>query len=303
MDLVLSAVKTDLNNVLNAGWCMLGSFFILAVFFSYVGIMSRGVNWAEIILRLVIGLVLLQNYVWIMDTTRNIVISIDEMITPNQDYFSQYAAMSDNFHKLHQESTQPSIIAQVKYFFAQAPLHNLIINISFLFYGLIAKVMEAVRYSLTAILYKMGPALVPFVLFQSTGSIVKGWFTSYVSVLCWPILWHIALGVAVSLSGNVHSVEQFACANFAVCFVLVASPMIINSLLAGLGVGSSSMLASFISSKSATSFTTAAGGLGLAVAAAKVVTPFIQRLPGSPTTATGKFKDFMLGQKDKGAKP
>ena len=99
MDLVLTAVKADLNNILNAGHYMLASFFVLAVFFNFVGIMSRNVNWAEVVLRLVIGLILLQNYIWIMDTTRNIVVSVDEMINPNQDFVSQYAAMSDNFHK------------------------------------------------------------------------------------------------------------------------------------------------------------------------------------------------------------
>ena len=303
MDVVLSAVKTDLNNVLNTGRYMLASFFVLAVFFNYVGIMSRNVNWAEVILRLVIGLILLQNYVWIMDTTRNIVVSVDEMINPNQDVISQYAAMNDNFHKQQQETTRPSIIAQVKYVFLLAPMHNIIINLSFLFYALIAKVMEAVRYSLIAVLYKMGPALIPFVLFQSTGTIIKGWFSSYISVLCWPILWHIILGIAVALSASTNSIEQFACINFAVCFVLVFSPLIINGLIAGIGASSTSVLAGFMSSKSAASFMTAAGQVGVAVAASRVVGPLIQRLPGSPTTATGKFKDLMLGDKGKGVKP
>ncbi|MDO8674749.1 MAG: hypothetical protein Q7K71_01365 [Candidatus Omnitrophota bacterium] len=303
MDVVLSAVKTDLNRVLDAGQYMLVSFFLLAVFVNYVGILSRSINWADVVLRLAIGFVLLQNYVWIMDTTRNIVASVDEMLNPNQDFISQYAAMSDNIWKLHEASTRPSIVSQIKFIFSSAIFHNLIINFSFLFYALIAKVMEAVRYSLIAILYKLGPALIPFVLFRPMTNVVKGWFTSYVSILCWPILWHIALGIAVGVSGNTHSVEQFACTNFAVCFVLVFSPLIINGLIAGIGASSTSVLAGFMSSKSAASFMTAAGQVGVAVVASRVVGPLIQKLPGSPTTATGKFKDLMLGQKGKGVKP
>ncbi len=302
MDLILAAVKTDLNNVLNAGQYMLASFFLLAVFFNYAGLASRSVNWADVILRLVIGFILLQNYVWIMDTTRNIVISVDEMINPNQDWWSQYAAMSDNIWKLHEASSRPSIVSQIKFMFSSAIFHNLIINFSFFFYGAIAKVMEAVRYSLIAILYKLGPALIPFVLFKSMGNVVKGWFTSYVSILCWPILWHIALGVAVSVSASNHSIEQFACINFAVCFVLVFTPLITNGLVAGMGVGSSSVLAGVMSSRSALNFMNTAGQVGLAVAAARVVGPLIQKFPGSPTTTAGKFKDLMLGDKNKGAK-
>lgn len=302
MDLVLTAVKTDLNNVLNAGRYMLASFFVLAVFFNYIGLLSKGVNWAEVILRLVIGLILLQNYTWMMDTTRNIVISVDEMVSPNQDFVAQYAAMSDNFHKQQKETSQPNIIDQAKNFFFLAPMHNIVINISFIFYAIVAKVMEAVRYSLVAILYKLGPVLIPLILFQSTGEVIRGWFTNYVSVLCWPILWHIVLGVAVSLSGSVHTIEQFACTNFAVCFVVLFSPLIVNSIIAGIGVGSSSALAGVMSSKSATNFVGAAGQIGMAVAASKVIGPLIQRLPSSPTTTAGKFKDFMLGNKSKGAK-
>lgn len=302
MDLVLTAVKSDLNNILNAGHYMLASFFVLAVFFNFIGIMSKSVNWAEVILRLIIGLILLQNYVWIMDTTRNIVVSVDEMINPNQDFVSQYAAMSDNFQKQQQEQTRPSIIEQAKYIFFKAPIHNIIINLSFIFYALIAKVMEAVRYSLIAILYKLGPALIPFIVFQSTGGVIKGWFSSYVSILCWPILWHVVLGIAVSVSGNVHSIEQFACANFAVCFVLVFTPLIINSLIAGIGAGSSGAFAGFMSSTSAANLMTSVGQMGVAVAASKIISPAIKMIPSSPTTTAGKFKDFMLGDKGKGVR-
>ena len=302
MEQVLLAVKADLNNSLNAGRYLLASFFLVAVFINYVGLLSRNVNWAEVVVRLAIGFVLLQNYTWIMDTSRNIVISVDEMVNPNQDFASQYAAMSDNNWKLHQASSQPSIISNIKFMFSSAIFHNFIINVSFAFYYVLAKVMEAVRYSMVSILYKMGPVLIPLILFGSGAKIVKGWFTSYVSVLCWPILWHIALGVAVSLSAVNHSVEQFACINFAVCFILLISPLIVNSIVAGMGVGSASALGGIMSSRGAVNFMQTAAGVGVALAAAKVVGPLMERFMPSktPTTADGKFKDAMLGDsKDK----
>ena len=193
MEQVLLAVKADLNNSLNAGQYMLVSFFIVAVFTNYIGILSHEVNWGQVILRLAVGFILLQNYTWIMDTTRTIIVSVDEMVNPGQDFAGQYAIMSQNVWKLHESSSQPSIISQIKFFFSSAVFHNLVIALSFMLYALLAKVMEAVRYSMVSILYKMGPVLIPLILFQSTAQIVKGWFTSYVSVLCWPILWHIVL--------------------------------------------------------------------------------------------------------------
>ncbi len=223
MDLVLFAVKTDLANALNAGQYMLLSLFAVAVFMNFLNILKYNVNWADVILRLVLGLILLQNYVWVMDTTRNIVVGVDEMVNPNQDFVSQYSLMSQNMQKKHDDTTSQSILSQVANAvvnFGRYTFRNLIINLSFYFYAVISKVMEAVRYCLIAILYKLGPVLIPFVLFQSTGNVVKGWFTSYISVLCWPILWHIALSIAVSFGNQLMStggVEQFACLNLAVC--------------------------------------------------------------------------------------
>ena len=80
MDTVLTAVKGDLSTVLTTGSYLLGSFFILAVFVNYLGILSYNVNWADVIIRLVIGFVLLQNYIWIMDTTYGVVSGVDQAI-------------------------------------------------------------------------------------------------------------------------------------------------------------------------------------------------------------------------------
>jgi len=303
MDTIITAIKTDLPNCLNAGRIMLVSFFVLAVFMQYVGILSRPVNWADVILKLVIGLVLIQNYTYIMDTTRTIVSDVDVMVNPNQDYVSQYAQISNNAHQQHEASIQQGVLSQVQNaLFGWLSIHTLIINLSFIFYGILSKVMEAVRFSMTAILYKLGPVLIPLVLFQSTVHMVRGWYVSYVAVLCWPILWHIVLAIAVSLSANNPSLEQFACINFAVCFVLVFSPVIVNHIIAGIGTGSSSALAGYISSKTTTDVITKTGSAALGFTAARLVQPVIDKYFPSPTTSEGNFKDTMLGDKDKGDK-
>ena len=280
---------------------MLASFFVLAVFLQYVGLLSRPINWADVIVRLVIGLVLIQNYTWIMDTTRTVVSDVDVMVNPNQDYVSQYAQISNNAHQQHEASIQQGILSQVtNTLFGWLSLHTLIINLSFIFYSIMSKVMEAVRYTMTAILYKLGPVLIPLVLFQSTIHMVKGWFVSYVSVLCWPILWHIVLAMAVTISGSNPTLEQFACINFAVCFVLIFSPLIINHIVAGIGTGSSSALAGYISSKTTVDTINKTGGLAVGFAASKIVQPIIDRYTQSATTASGDFKDTMMGNKDSG---
>jgi type IV secretory pathway VirB6-like protein len=137
------------------------------------------------------------------------------MVNPNQDYVSQYAQISNNAHQQHEASIQQGILSQaVNTLFGWFSLHTLIMNLSFIFYSIMSKVMEAVRYTMTAILYKLGPVLIPLILFQSTIHMVKGWFVSYVSVLCWPILWHIVLAMAVTISGNNPTLEQFAFFSF-----------------------------------------------------------------------------------------
>jgi TrbL/VirB6 plasmid conjugal transfer protein len=300
MDLIIQAVKTDLSNCLSAGQTMLVSLFAVAVFVRYVGLLSHQVNWAEVIVRLVIGFVLLQNYTLIMDTTRTIVSDVDSTINPTQDYVSQYATMSQNIQQRQQSMTRQSILTQIgNGFFGPFSLHNIIINLSFIAYAILSKIMEAVRYSMTAILYKIGPVLIPLVLFQSTGQLVKGWYISYVSVLCWPILWHIVLGIAVNLSNQQTAsgsiVEQFAAINFAVCFVLVFSPFIINSLVSGIGAGSSAGMAGLMTSTSTGNVMTGAGHFGFKSTSAFIGEKFIK----NSTILPGKFKNFMMGD-DKG---
>ncbi|MBF0489359.1 MAG: type IV secretion system protein [Candidatus Omnitrophica bacterium] len=298
MDIVLSAIRGDLTTILTTGRYMLVSLFLLAVFVNYVGILSHSVNWADVIVRLVIGFVLLQNYIWIMDTTYAIVTGVDQTINPDQNFVDQYAAMSNNMQGQFQSNTQTSIVSQVgNAIFGRFSLHNLIINLSFIFYAVISKIMEAIRYSMTGILYKLGPVLIPLVLFKSTERVFKGWYTSYVAVLCWPILWHIALSIAVALSNQIGSsgqgIEQFACLNFAVCFVLIFSPFIINSMVAGVGAGSSGAVGGLLSTNQLSNTVT-----GLYKDTMKNFNQAAMLSTQTPTTSPGKFKDLMTGNDD-----
>ncbi len=303
MDLVIQAVKNDLPNCLSTGQTMLISLFVVAVFVRYVGLLSHYVNWADVILRLVIGFVLLQNYIWIMDTTRDIVTSVDQTVNPNQDFVSQYANMSNTMQTQHVNTTRQSILGQVTnavVSFGRYTIRNLIINLSFIFYAVVSKIMESVRYCITAILYKIGPLLIPLVLFESTGQVVKGWYTSYVSVLCWPILWHIVLGIAVTIGSQIPTnggLEQFACLNLALCFVLIFSPFIINSLVAGVGAGSSAALGGLMATNTTGNVMTSTGHTGFKLAGAFIGERFIR----NSTILPGNFKKFMMGD-DKGDK-
>lgn len=247
MDLVLQAVKSDLGLVLQTGRYLLGSFFLLAVLVNYIGMIRTQVNWADLLLRLVVGFILIQNYIWFMDLTRDILVGLDQRINPVQDAIVQYAQMSDNMQAQYEANTQKGLIGNFgDLVFGKFTLHNLVINLSFIFYAVVSKIMEVIRYSLVAIIYKIGPILIPLILFQSTSKVLKGWFTQYVAILAWPILWHITLGIAVALSANImpgEGIEQFAALNFAVCFVLIFTPMIMSGLIAGAGLGSAASLA------------------------------------------------------------
>lgn len=255
MDFVIDAVKSDLGLVLETGWYLLGGLFSLAVFLHYLGVLSTKVNWASLLIRFIIGFVILQNYVWIMDLTKDIVVGLNDRINPEQSAILQYAQMSENMQQAYEAEIQPSLINNVKNFlFGKFTLHNIIINISFIFFGIVTNVMETIRYSLLAILYKMGPILVPLILFQATRRVLQGWYVSFVSILAWPILWHITLSIAVALSAQIvqtgEGIEQFAALNFAVCFVLIFSPMIISGLVAGIGLGGAAVLAGAVASRS-----------------------------------------------------
>jgi len=245
MDFILDAIRTDLAGILIIGRTLLGSFFIFACFFMYLGIFaSKEANWSGVIFRLILGFVLLQNYALVMDTVKDIIVAVDTAINPSTSAPEQYMIMSQNMQDLYEQNQPKGFSLAV---FGKKTLHNLTINVSFIFYSIVSNVMQAIRYTVAGIIYKIGPLLIPFIVFKSTTRIIEGWFKSYVAVISWPILWHIVLSIAVTMSGSIDltldGVEKFIMLNFAVCFVLIFTPMIMSSLIAGSGIGSAASFA------------------------------------------------------------
>ncbi|MCA9408627.1 MAG: hypothetical protein KC733_08050, partial [Candidatus Omnitrophica bacterium] len=239
MDFILDAIRGDLTGTLIIGRTLLGAFFVLACFFMYLGIFtSKNANWSGLLFRLVLGFVLLQNYSLVMDSVKDIIVAVDSTVNPSTTGAEQYMVISENMQKLYEENQPKGFSLAV---FGKKTLHNLTINVSFIFYSIVSNVMQAIRYTITGIIYKIGPLLIPFIVFKSTIKIIEGWFRSYVAVLSWPILWHIVLSIAVTMSGSIDlsldGVEKFVMLNFAVCFVLIFSPMIVSSLISGAGIG------------------------------------------------------------------
>ncbi|MCA9407205.1 MAG: hypothetical protein KC733_00815 [Candidatus Omnitrophica bacterium] len=301
MDYIINVVKGDISGIISAGQLMLSSLFLLAVVTQYIGIINHQGGWAGLLLRLAIGYVLLQNYIWLLDTTREIVVGVDQLINPDQSFVNQYAVMSDNLRQQYEDNVQQSITSQI-FSFGKNTIHNLIINLSFIFYAVISRIMESIQYSVTAILYKLGPILVPLILFNSTKRVLSGWYASFVSVLSWPILWHITLAIAVAVSQRIgltgEGIEYFVALNFAVGFVLIFSPMIISSLVAGIGMGSAASFAGAFASKSAYDTIRQGSRIGVAGMAGSV-SGGIQAVRNTPNTLapnptiTERFKQTM----------
>ncbi|MCK5580748.1 MAG: type IV secretion system protein [Candidatus Omnitrophica bacterium] len=244
MDFIISVINSDLAGMIDLGRVLLSSLFIISCFVMYLRVFQNKANWTALIIRLIIGFLLLQNYSWIMDTTKDIVVGLDQVINPDQSAANQYVVMSQNMQTVYENNQQKGFSLAL---FGKKTLHNLVINLSFIFYSIVSNVMQAIRYSIVAIVYKLGPILIPFIVFDATKRIVQGWYTSYIAVLSWPILWHIVLSIAVALSGKidptVDGLEKFVMMNFAVCFVLLYSPMIVTSLTYGIGTGIAASMA------------------------------------------------------------
>lgn len=301
MDFIIDIVKTDLWSVINAGRYLLGGLFLFAVLVHFLGILSHQTNWAALLMRLVIGFILLQNYVWIMDTTKEVVVGLDKMITPQQDFSRQYAQMSENLRQQYEENVQQSITERLLNF-GKNTLHSIVVNLSFIFYAVVSRIMEAIRYSIVGIMYKLGPVLIPLILFNSTKRVLAGWFTSYVCVLSWPILWHITLSIAVGISARLgltgEGIEYFVALNFAVGFVLIFSPMIIASLAAGVGMGAAASFAGAFATKAVMDRIQHIGQLGargvagVASGGAQAIQTISRTIPVG-SLLTGKFKNIM----------
>ncbi|MCB9719747.1 MAG: hypothetical protein H6756_02640 [Candidatus Omnitrophica bacterium] len=261
MDFILDTIRSDLTGIVTVGRTLLGGFFVLACFFMYLGIFSsKGANWSGLLFRLILGFVLLQNYALVMDSTKDIIVAVDATINPITNAADQYLVMSQQMQDLYEQNQQKGFSLAL---FGKKTLHNLTINVSFIFYAIVSNVMQAIRYTIAGIIYKIGPLLIPFIVFKSTVRIIEGWFRSYVAVISWPILWHIVLSIAVTLSGNidltVDGIEKFVMLNFAVCFVLIFTPMIMSSLISGAGIGAAASMAALGAVNKVTEYTKRGG--------------------------------------------
>jgi len=239
-DSLINIIKADLNTSIETGEILLFGLFPLAVLFTLLAVFANKANWSSLILRVIIGIAMIQSYTWIMDMTRDLVVGVNDKIVPVQDFVEQYQQIVENFRTYYENNQQKGFLNQLKEF-GKNSITNLVINLSFIFYGIASYVMNTVRFIIAGFLYKIGPALIPFLLFRSTVKVVAGWYTSYVAVLLWPIIWQITLAIAVTISANIaetgDGLMNFISINFAVSAMLIFAPMIVTALAAGYGVG------------------------------------------------------------------
>jgi hypothetical protein len=239
-DTLINIIKADLGSSIETGEVMLFGLFPLAILFTLIAVFSNKASWSSLIARVLIGIAMIQSYTWIMDTTRDLVTGVNEKIIPAQDFIAQYQQIVENFRTYYENNQQKGFLNQFKEF-GKNSITNLVINLSFIFYGIASYVMNTVRFIIAGFLYKIGPALIPFILFRSTGKVIAGWYTSYVSVLLWPIIWQITLAIAVAISANIvetgDGLMNFISINFAVSAMVIFAPMVVTALAAGYGVG------------------------------------------------------------------
>lgn len=253
-ELIINIIKSNLDIVLGAGRGLLLGFLPLAIIITYLGVLRNKSSWLDFFLRVVICFIILGNYEDWMDTIRNISVSIINTVTPN-DFVSQYKSIVESFQQKYAEQLASNPLEAIQNFIKNSAT-TLLINLSFLFYSIATFVMNTVRYVFAALLYKIGPLLVPFILFSSTVRVFGGWLTSYISVLFWPLLWRIMLSIAVDQGKHIQQLEldglmTFVAFNMAVAGMIVFSPVILTSIAAGLGAGIAGSLAGAFATKGA----------------------------------------------------
>lgn len=251
MDIIIDTIKQDIGTVITVGQQLAGFFFLLACLFNYIVTLQGKSSWTRLITSLVIVFVMLHHYVWIMDSTKLIVDGVRSEVTSNQNFVTQYQDMVERFQEVYEDNEGTHFVAGISIErISQKMLHNLIVNLSFIFYGLISFIMNALRADLIGILWMLGPLLIPFLLFQSTMKIVGGWYTGLISIYLWPLVWQITLGIAVAQSGNIQvngqGLIEFISLNFATCAMLIMAPLLISSLAAGAGAGFVGSIASAV---------------------------------------------------------
>lgn len=252
-DIVIGIIKSNLGIVLATGRDLLLGFLPLAIIITYLGVLRNKASWVDLFLRVVICFIILGNYEIWMDSIRNISVSIINTVTP-KDFVSEYKDIVESFQQKYAEQQSTNLWQAIQNAIKNSAT-TLLINLSFLFYSIATFVMNTVRYVFAALLYKIGPLLVPFILFSSTVRVFGGWLTSYISVLFWPLLWRIMMSIAVDQGHNIpltaEGILSFTAFNLAVAGMIVFSPVIITSIAAGLGAGIAGSLAGAFATRGA----------------------------------------------------
>ncbi|MCA9404743.1 MAG: hypothetical protein KC897_13220, partial [Candidatus Omnitrophica bacterium] len=101
-DTLINVVKSDLTVSYGVGYILLSGLFPLSAFLTYIGAFKQQVNWSWLIVRLVIGFVLLDQYEFILDTTRLLVQGLHQALGLHTDYVAQYQRILEQFQTLYE---------------------------------------------------------------------------------------------------------------------------------------------------------------------------------------------------------
>ena len=116
MEAILDTIRPELGGVIAIGFHLAGFFFLLACLFNYVVTLQGKANWTRLLTNLVIVFILLSQYVWIMDISKELVEGVQAEVTSNKTYLTQYVEMVDNFREVY-EKNQGDVEGAIKGYF------------------------------------------------------------------------------------------------------------------------------------------------------------------------------------------
>ncbi len=268
MEVILNFAKQDIEHVIGLGKTLAGGFLVLACLLNYIATVQGKANWPALMVSFVMAIFILHNYVGIMDTTVELIAIVNQEVNKKDTYLSSYIKMVDDFRSVYEQNQKEKFsIFDIGY----KLLHNLITNLSFMFYGAVIYIMKFVREHLLGIMFRLGPLVIPFMVFNNTKKVPIGWYASFVSVCLWPLVWQLVLTYAVEQASQIdlsfNNIVHFVNLNFVVCILVVLTPVLVSSLVAGVGIGAASYITSLFAIKQASELTqrtakTFAGGIG-----------------------------------------
>ena len=257
MDNFFNILKTDMISVVKLAQYLIVAFFPIACFLQYHKVFVGQTNYRVLLVRTVVIFMILTNYVSFMELNKDIIAGVTKKITNGQNnaiLYSQMLTKAEQKQRENQKQEKKSFLKSLGNFgVGNFTIQNVIVTTCFYFYRIVTRVMGVVQKTMIGILYKLGPLLLLFLLFDKTIAVVIGWYRSYLCTLSWPLLWSIILSLAVTISKNYNisgvGFELFIAVNFAVCWVIIFTPMIINNLVSGAGIGTAASIAGGMASK------------------------------------------------------